>query len=47
MLKRLDEEVYFVYLLLDKVPLISNSQQQITGVSKHLCGAATGEYNNL
>ena len=35
----------FNYLLLDKVPLVLNSQQPITGVSKHLCGAATGAHN--
>jgi hypothetical protein len=33
-----------VSLATDKVPLVLKSQQGITGVSKHLCGAATGEY---
>ena len=35
------------FLCVDKVQLVSKSQQEITGVSKHLCGAATGKYGTF
>lgn len=40
------QQLYFEYnIYLENVPLISNSDQYLTGVSKHLCGAATGIWN--